>query len=223
MSMNIAIDGPAGAGKSTIAKKLAKELGFIYVDTGAMYRAMAYYFLQNGIASDDEAAIARACPAVDVTIAYENGEQQVLLNGENVNGVIRTEQVGNMASATSVYPVVRKKLVELQQELAAKADVIMDGRDIGTCVLPNAQVKIYLTASSKTRATRRYEELTAKGESCDLEEIEKDIIERDYRDMHRETSPLKQAEDAVLVDSSDLTINEVVAAIREIYQKKKGE
>lgn len=223
MSMNIAIDGPAGAGKSTIAKKLAKKLGFIYVDTGAMYRAMAYYFLQNGIASDDEAAIAKACPAVDVTIAYENGEQQVLLNGENVNGVIRTEQVGNMASATSVYPVVRKKLVELQQELAAKADVIMDGRDIGTCVLPNAQVKIYLTASSKTRATRRYEELTAKGESCDLEEIEKDIIERDYRDMHRETSPLKQAEDAVLVDSSDLTINEVVAAIREIYQKKKGE
>lgn len=223
MSMNIAIDGPAGAGKSTIAKKLAKELGFIYVDTGAMYRAMAYYFLQNGIASDNEAAIAKACPAVDVTIAYENGEQQVLLNGENVNGVIRTEQVGNMASATSVYPVVRKKLVELQQELAAKADVIMDGRDIGTCVLPNAQVKIYLTASSKTRATRRYEELTAKGESCDLEEIEKDIIERDYRDMHRETSPLKQAEDAVLVDSSDLTINEVVAAIREIYQKKKGE
>ena len=223
MSMNIAIDGPAGAGKSTIAKKLAKELGFIYVDTGAMYRAMAYYFLQNGLASDDEAAIAKACPAVDVTIAYENGEQQVLLNGENVNGVIRTEQVGNMASATSVYPVVRKKLVELQQELAAKADVIMDGRDIGTCVLPNAQVKIYLTASSKTRATRRYEELTAKGESCDLEEIEKDIIERDYRDMHRETSPLKQAEDAVLVDSSDLTINEVVAAIREIYQKKKGE
>ena len=223
MSMNIAIDGPAGAGKSTIAKKLAKELGFIYVDTGAMYRAMAYYFLQNGIASDDEAAIAKACPAVDVTIAYENGEQQVLLNGENVNGVIRTEQVGNMASATSVYPVVRKKLVELQQELAAKADVIMDGRDIGTCVLPNAQVKIYLTASSKTRATRRYEELTAKGESCDLEEIEKDIIERDYRDMHRETSPLKQAEDAILVDSSDLTIIEVVAAFREIYQKKKGE
>lgn len=223
MSMNIAIDGPAGAGKSTIAKKLARELGFIYVDTGAMYRAMAYYFLQNGIASDDEAAIAKACPAVDVTIAYENGEQQVLLNGENVNGVIRTEQVGNMASATSVYPVVRKKLVELQQGLAAKADVIMDGRDIGTCVLPNAQVKIYLTASSKTRATRRYEELTAKGESCDLEEIEKDIIERDYRDMHRETSPLKQAEDAVLVDSSELTIDEVVTAIREIYQKKKGE
>lgn len=223
MSMNIAIDGPAGAGKSTIAKKLAKELGFIYVDTGAMYRAMAYYFLQNGIASDDEAAIAKTCPAVDVTIAYENGEQQVLLNGENVNGVIRTEQVGNMASATSVYPVVRKKLVELQQGLAAKADVIMDGRDIGTCVLPNAQVKIYLTASSKTRATRRYEELTAKGESCDLEEIEKDIIERDYRDMHRETSPLKQAEDAVLVDSSELTIDEVVTAIREIYQKKKGE
>ena len=222
MSMNIAIDGPAGAGKSTIAKKLAKELGFIYVDTGAMYRAMAYYFLQNGIASDDEAAIAKACPAVDVTIAYENGEQQVLLNGENVNGVIRTEQVGNMASATSVYPVVRKKLVELQQELAAKADVIMDGRDIGTCVLPNAQVKIYLTASSKTRATRRYEELTAKGESCDLEEIEKDIIERDYRDMHRETSPLKQAEDAVCVDTSDMDIAQVTDAILKLYQERAG-
>ncbi len=196
MSMNIAIDGPAGAGKSTIAKKLAKELGFIYVDTGAMYRAMAYYFLTNGIASSDETKIAEACPNVDVTIAYENNEQQVILNGKNVNGFIRTEEVGNMASATSVYPVVRTKLVELQRKLAESTDVIMDGRDIGTCVLPNAQVKIYLTASSKTRAQRRYDELTAKGVSCDFDEIEKDIIDRDYRDMHRETSPLKQAEDA---------------------------
>ena len=198
MSMNIAIDGPAGAGKSTIAKTLAKNLGFIYVDTGAMYRAMAYYFLSHDISAEDEAAIAAACPNVDVTITYENGEQQVLLNGENVNGVIRTEQVGNMASATSVYPVVREKLVELQRQLAAKSDVIMDGRDIGTCVLPNAQVKIYLTASSATRAKRRYDELTAKGVSCDLTEIEKDIIDRDYRDMNRETSPLKQAEDAAI-------------------------
>lgn len=220
MSMNIAIDGPAGAGKSTIAKTLAKNLGFIYVDTGAMYRAMAYYFLSHDISADDEAAIAAACPAVDVTIAYENGEQQVILNGENVNGVIRTEQVGNMASATSVYPVVREKLVELQRQLAAKSDVIMDGRDIGTCVLPNAQVKIYLTASSQTRAKRRYDELTAKGVSCDLAEIEKDIIDRDYRDMHRETSPLKQAEDAVLVDSSEMNIEEVVAAINKIYEEK---
>lgn len=219
MSVNIAIDGPAGAGKSTIAKKLAKKLGFIYVDTGAMYRAMAYYFLSHGIGAEEETAIAAACPDVDVTIAYKDGEQQVILNGENVNGVIRTEEVGNMASATSVYPVVRTKLVELQRQLAAKSDVIMDGRDIGTCVLPNAQVKIYLTASSATRAKRRYDELTAKGTVCDLAEIEKDIIDRDYRDMHRETSPLKQAEDAVLVDSSEMNIDEVVDAIYRIYEK----
>lgn len=220
MSMNIAIDGPAGAGKSTIAKRLAKQLGFIYVDTGAMYRAMAYYFLKNGIAASDESAIAAACPAVEVTIAYENGEQQVILNGENVNGVIRTEEVGNMASATSVYPVVREKLVELQRLLAAKSDVIMDGRDIGTCVLPDAQVKIYLTASSATRAKRRYEELVAKGTDCNLGEIEKDIIDRDYRDMHREASPLSQAEDAILVDSSKLNVDEVVDTIYNIYATK---
>ena len=221
MSMNIAIDGPAGAGKSTIAKRLAKKLGFIYVDTGAMYRAMAYYFLQHNIDAKDENAIAAACPDVDVTITYENGEQQVLLNGENVNGVIRNEEVGNMASSTSVYPVVRKKLVELQRQLAKSADVIMDGRDIGTCVLPDAQVKIYLTASSATRAKRRYDELTEKGVSCDLSEIEKDIIDRDYRDMHRETSPLRQAEDAVLVDSSEMNIDEVVDAIYQVYSEAK--
>ena len=221
MSMNIAIDGPAGAGKSTIAKRLAKKLGFIYVDMGAMYRAMAYYFLQHNIDAKDENAIAAACPDVDVTITYENGEQQVLLNGENVNGVIRNEEVGNMASSTSVYPVVRKKLVELQRQLAKSADVIMDGRDIGTCVLPDAQVKIYLTASSATRAKRRYDELTEKGVSCDLAEIEKDIIDRDYRDMHRETSPLRQAEDAVLVDSSEMNIDEVVDAIYQVYSEAK--
>ena len=223
MSMNIAIDGPAGAGKSTIAKRLAKKLGFIYVDTGAMYRAMAYYFLQHDIDAKDESAIAAACPDVDVTITYENGEQQVLLNGENVNGVIRNEEVGNMASSTSVYPVVREKLVELQRQLAKSADVIMDGRDIGTCVLPNAQVKIYLTASSATRAKRRFDELTEKGVSCDLAEIEKDIIDRDYRDMHRETSPLCQAEDAVLVDSSEMNIDEVVDAIYQVYLKAEKE
>lgn len=221
MSMNIAIDGPAGAGKSTIAKRLAKKLGFIYVDTGAMYRAMAYYFLQHNIDAKDENAIAAACPDVDVTITYENGEQQVLLNGENVNGVIRNEEVGNMASSTSVYPVVRKKLVELQRQLAKSADVIMDGRDIGTCVLPDAQVKIYLTASSATRTKRRYDELTEKGVSCDLAEIEKDIIDRDYRDMHRETSPLRQAEDAVLVDSSEMNIDEVVDAIYQVYSEAR--
>lgn len=221
MSMNIAIDGPAGAGKSTIAKRLAKKLGFIYVDTGAMYRAMAYYFLQKKTDPSDETAIAAMCPDVDVIIAYEGNEQQVLLNGENVNGFIRTEEVGNMASSVSVYPVVRTKLVELQRQLAAKSDVIMDGRDIGTCVLPDAQIKIYLTASSATRAKRRFDELAAKGETCDLEQIEKDIIDRDYRDMHRETSPLKQAEDAVLVDSSEMNIDEVVDAIYQIYEKTK--
>ena len=220
MSFNIAIDGPAGAGKSTIAKQLAKELSFIYVDTGAMYRSMALYFMRNGIAKEDEAAISDACKTVEVSIAYENGEQQVLLNGENVSKEIRKEEVGKMASATSVYKEVRTKLVELQQKLAADKDVIMDGRDIGTCVLPNAQVKIYLTASVETRAERRYQELKEKGAACDLEVIKKDIADRDYQDMHREISPLKQAEDAILVDSSDMGIEEVVETIKNIYREK---
>lgn len=219
MSYNIAIDGPAGAGKSTIAKKLAKELGYIYVDTGAMYRAMAYYFLQNQISSGDEEAIAKAVSDVEVSIAYQNNEQCVLLNGENVNPFIRQEEVGKMASATSKYPVVRTKLVELQQALAAKENVIMDGRDIGTVVLPNADVKIYLTASSAVRAKRRYDELVAKGQECDLSVIEQDIIDRDYQDMHRDTSPLKQADDAVLLDSSELDIEGVVAKMKEIIKE----
>ena len=218
--INIAIDGPAGAGKSTIAKRLAKELGYIYVDTGAMYRAMAYYFLKNHISAEDENRIAAACEHVDITIRDQYVDQQVILSGENVNGVIRNEEVGNMASSTSVYPVERKKLVELQQQLAVKENVIMDGRDIGTVVLPNADVKIYLTASSKVRAKRRYDELTAKGEACDLDQIEQDIIDRDYRDMNRETSPLKQADDAVLLDSSDLDIDGVVEKMKEIIKSR---
>ena len=222
MSYNIAIDGPAGAGKSTIAKRLAKELGYVYVDTGAMYRAMAYYFLKNQVDTNDEEAIAKACPNVNVTIAYQDGEQQVLLNGENVNGVIRKEEVGKTASTTSVYPVVRAKLMDLQRELAMKENVIMDGRDIGTVVLPNADVKIFLTASSKVRAKRRYDELTEKGVECDFDEIEKDIIDRDYRDMHRETAPLKQAEDAVLLDSSELDIDGVVNKMKEIIKEAIG-
>ena len=222
MSYNIAIDGPAGAGKSTIAKRLAKELGYVYVDTGAMYRAMAYYFLKNQVDTNDEEAIAKACPNVNVTIAYQDGEQQVLLNGENVNGVIRKEEVGKTASTTSVYPVVRAKLMDLQRELAMKENVIMDGRDIGTVVLPNADVKIFLTASSKVRAKRRYDELTEKGVECDFDEIEKDIIDRDYRDMHRETAPLKQAEDAILLDSSELDIDGVVNRMKKIIKEAIG-
>ena len=219
MSFNIAIDGPAGAGKSTIAKQLAKELGFVYVDTGAMYRAFAYYFLTNNISAADEAAIAAACPNVTISLTYEDGVQNVWLNGENVSGVIRNEEVGKMASATSVYPVVRAKLVELQQELAKTTDVIMDGRDIGTVVLPNADVKIYMTASSAVRAKRRYDELVAKGVECDFDEIEKDIIERDYRDMNRKTSPLKKADDAYELDTSELDTAGVVNAMKEIIEK----
>ena len=205
MSFNIAIDGPAGAGKSTIAKKIAKELGYIYVDTGAMYRAMALYLIRENIKPEQTEKIDQKCEQADITIRYENGE--------NVNGLIRTEEVGNMASASSPNPNVRRKLVELQQRLAADTNVVMDGRDIGTCVLPDAQVKVYLTADSRVRAERRYKELTEKGVACDLDVIEKDIVERDHQDMTREISPLTQAEDAVLVDSSYMTIDEVVAKI----------
>lgn len=210
---NIAIDGPAGAGKSTIAKRAAKELGFVYVDTGAMYRSMALYFIRQGIDPSDEEAISRACSQVEVTIRYVDGAQQVILNGEDVSGLIRAEEVGRMASATSVYAPVRKKLVQLQQRLAREADVIMDGRDIGTCVLPDAPAKIYLTASVEIRAERRFKELEEKGVPCHIRDIEKDIAERDYRDMNRENSPLKQAEDAVLLDSSHMTIDQVVESI----------
>lgn len=219
---NIAIDGPAGAGKSTIAKKIAARLEFIYVDTGAMYRAMALYFLKKQIEPSDQAKIEAACKEVEITIAYKDGEQIVILNGENVNGFLRTEEVGNMASATSVYPFVRLKLVELQQELAKKENVVMDGRDIGTCVLPNADLKIFLTASTQERAERRWKELKAKGIEADLKEIEKDIKERDHRDTTRTFAPLKQAEDAIYLDSSDLTIDEVVDKIMEYYNKIKN-
>lgn len=213
MSYSIAIDGPAGAGKSTIAKRIAKEKGFIYVDTGAMYRAMALYLARKKIAPYEKEKISQACREADITITYENGEQIVWLNGENVNPYLRTEEVGNMASASSANKEVRKKLVELQQRLAKTSQVVMDGRDIGTCVLPKADVKIYLTASSKVRAERRYQELIAKGQQCDKEAIEKDIVERDIRDMTREVSPLRQAEDAICVDSSDMDIDQVVEMI----------
>lgn len=221
MSFNVAIDGPAGAGKSTIAKKVAKKMGYIYVDTGAMYRAMALFFIENGIKAEETDKINTKCNDADITIEHQNGEQIVLLNGKNVNGLIRTEEVGRMASASSVNQKVREKLVELQQKLAEKTDVIMDGRDIGTVVLPDADVKVYLTASSAVRAKRRYDELTAKGEAVDFDTIEKDIIERDHRDITREHSPLKQAEDAILVDSSQMRIDEVVDTIIQLCEKAK--
>lgn len=213
MGYNVAIDGPSGAGKSTVAKLVAKEMGYIYVDTGAMYRGLAIYFMKKGIGPGETDKIVRVCGDAEVSIGYENGVQQIYLNGENVTGMLREEAVGNMASMSSGIPEVRVKLLELQRNLAREKDVVMDGRDIGTHVLPDADVKVYLTASVETRAKRRYEELVAKGVMCDYDEIARDIEERDERDMNREIAPLKMAEDAVLVDSSDMGIEEVVNTI----------
>jgi cytidylate kinase len=210
--MNIAIDGPAGAGKSTIAKKAAGELGFIYVDTGAMYRAVAVYLTESDISASDEDLVEKSIADISVEIKYEDGAQQVYLNGENVTGKLRT--AGNMASKASALPCVREKLLSLQRDLAASNDVVMDGRDIGTNILPSAELKVYLTASSAVRAKRRYDELVAKGvENIDIEKIEQDIIQRDKQDMERKTAPLKRADDAVLIDSSDMTIEQVTDTI----------
>ncbi|MCR5628265.1 (d)CMP kinase [Eubacterium sp.] len=218
---NIAIDGPAGAGKSTIAKEVSKRLGFIYVDTGAMYRAMALSCLRAGVDVTDEVAVTATTDKADVKIAYKDGSQIVLLNGEDVSTEIRKEEVGKNTSKIAVYGKVREKLTVLQKELAATNDVVMDGRDIGTSVLPNADLKIYLTASVETRAKRRYDELVAKGENPDLKVIEEDIVARDYNDSHREISPLTQAEDAILVDSSNMTIEEVVTTIIDYTKKER--
>lgn len=208
--MNIAIDGPAGAGKSTIAKAVAKELGYIYVDTGAMYRAIALYIIENEIDVEDAAKVSGACDVIDIKIKYESGIQQVYLNGRNVSDDIRREEVGNMASKAAAKKSVRDRLLSLQRNIAAENDVVMDGRDIGTFVLPNAEFKYYLTASVEKRAERRYKELVCKGENPDMAQIEADIEKRDYQDMHRDIAPLKQAEDAIYIDSSDMTIDEVV-------------
>lgn len=223
MGFSIAIDGPAGAGKSTIAKQLAKDLGFIYVDTGAMYRAIGLYFSRKNVTADMKEAIIADIENVHVLIEYKNGEQQVILNNENVNGLIRTQEAGNMASACSAIPEVRTHLMDLQRGLAKANNVIMDGRDIGTVVLPDAELKIYLTADVEVRAKRRYDEHIAKGEKADFEEIKKGIEERDFRDMNRETAPLKQAEDAVMVDTSYMTPEEVKWRIKALYEERKGE
>ena len=200
---------------------MAKETGLIYVDTGAMFRGMAIHFLRQGLDASDEAGITAACADADVTIAYEDGVQQVYLNGENVTPYLREEKTGQMASASSVYAPVREKMKGLQQKLAREKDVVMDGRDIGTVILPDAYLKIYLTASAEVRAERRYRELLEKGQEADLETIRKELEERDWRDMHREIAPLRQAEDAVRIDSSQMTVEEVKEAVLQLYGREK--
>ena len=218
---NIAIDGPAGAGKSTIAKKVAKELDFIYVDTGAMYRSMALYLIRKGVKAEEKNKIIELLPEIHVTLAYVEGEQHVYLNKEDVSSLIRNEEVSQMTSSVSTIPEVREALLSLQRNLAKENNVLMDGRDIGTCVLPNAELKIYLTASTKVRAKRRYDEMIEKGMECNLKELEASIKERDQRDMNREIAPLKQAEDAVFLDTSDMNIEEVVNAIIRLVKERE--
>ena len=221
MGFNIAIDGPAGAGKSTIARRTAQELSFIYVDTGALYRALAVFLVDEGVSPENTEKVKEAVKSVKVSIAYENGEQQVLVNGKNVTDRLRAESVGNMASTISAIPAVRAALLDLQRDLAKAHDVLMDGRDIGTNVLPDAELKIYLTASVETRAERRYRDLQEKGVEKALSEIRKEIEERDHRDMTRAIAPLKQAEDAVYLDTSHMNIDEVVEAIGKLYRERK--
>lgn len=219
MCYNIAIDGPAGAGKSTIARHVARQLDFIYVDTGAMYRAIALFFLDNGIQSLEEVNVKVLCSQIDIRISYEYDEQQVILNGENVTSKLRDERVSKMASLVAANPDVREKLLDLQRYIASEENVVMDGRDIGTVVLPNAQLKIYLTASVKVRADRRFRELQRRNIECDLMEIEADIKARDEQDSKREIAPLRQAEDAILIDTSYMHILDVVRKILELYEE----
>ena len=223
MGCNIAIDGPAGAGKSTIAKKVAKELSFIYVDTGAMYRAMALYLLNHGVNGENQEEIEAVCSGADISIEYKNGEQIVILNGENVNAMIRTEQVGNMASKSSANPKVRAHLLKLQRTLAEKNDVVMDGRDIGTVVIPDAELKIFLTASPESRARRRYLEYVQKGQQPVYDDILRDVILRDHQDSTRAAAPLCQAPDAVNLDTTEINFEDTVSIIKEMILKKAAE
>ena len=216
-TINIAIDGPAGAGKSTIAKMVSAEMGYIYVDTGAMYRAVALYLTENNI-PDEEAE--KHMEEVEVSLKFADGAQRVYLGDRDVSDLIRTPEISMAASRTSAIPAVRARLFDLQQKLARENNIIMDGRDIGTVVLPNADVKIFLTASAEERANRRFKELAEKPDCPTDEEILKDIIQRDYNDMNRETAPLKQAEDAVLVDTTELTLEQSAARIAEIIKER---
>ena len=219
---SIAIDGPAGAGKSSIAKALSKRLGYIYIDTGAMYRAVALFFVENNVSDGTDSRIESLLEKLEISIKYEDGAQKVILNGEDVTGKLRLEEIGKLASKFSAIGSVREKLVALQRKLAQKENVVMDGRDIGTVVLPNADFKIYLSASSKVRAKRRYLELLEKGHTdLDINEIEDEIIKRDEADMNREISPLKQADDAYYLDSSDMTLEEVVSKILSMVKEER--
>ena len=223
MNYAIAIDGPAGAGKSTIAKILAKELELIYVDTGALYRTIGYYVTSQSIDTADTEAVVAALPSLTVELKYVEGVQRVFANGEDVSDLIRTPAISMAASAVSAIPAVRAYLLDTQRNIAATHSVIMDGRDIGTVILPDAKVKIYLSASPESRAKRRYDELQAKGDPATYEEVLADMIKRDYDDMHREIAPLKQAEDAIPVDTSGETLDQSVARMKEIVYKKLAE
>ncbi len=223
MSFKIAIDGPSSSGKSTLAKMIAKDLGFVYIDTGAMYRAMGYYFLKNNLDLNDIDVVNNNVNNVDVELNYVDGVLQVLLNGEDISGVIRKEEVGSAGSIISTYKLVRERLVSLQQKMASVSNVVMDGRDIGTVVLPDANVKIYLNADCHERAVRRHKELLEKGIDKSLEEVETDLKERDYRDMNRENSPLRKADDAIEIDSTNMEIEEVVEMVLNIVKEKRGD
>ncbi len=218
--INIAIDGPAGAGKSTIAKAVAKSLKIIYLDTGAMYRATAYFALQNNIAVNDADAVSKMFENFNMDIVYENGAQQILVNGINTTPYLREHYMSKAASDISALPVVRYKMVDLQREFAKTHDVVLDGRDIGTFVLPDANCKFFMTATPEERANRRYKELLEKGQEVDYDTLLKDIIQRDYNDSHREVAPLKQADDAILLDTTNMTIDEVIEAVKKVVEEK---
>ena len=219
--VSIAIDGPAGAGKSTIARRLASELGYRYVDTGAIYRTVAYFMDLWGVSPKDVDGVNRYIDELTVAIEYdEDGLQHMLMNGMDVTSDIRTPDISQKASLISAHAVVREMLLDMQRELARQYDVVMDGRDIGTVVLPKATVKIFLTASPEVRARRRCNELTARGQKASFEKVLKDIQQRDYQDTHREIAPLKMARDSVKLDTSDMTVDEVIAAMKAIVEKK---
>ncbi len=219
----IAIDGPGGAGKSTIAKKIAGLLNITYVDTGALYRTVGLYVKGKGVDPKDEAAVTALLPEISVEMIYQNGAQHILLNGKDVGDTIRTQEISMYASAVSAHPPVRAFLLDTQRDIARKQSVIMDGRDIGTVIFPDAEVKIFLTATPETRAKRRYDELIAKGQEADFDTVLEEIRVRDYNDSHRPVAPLKPAEDSVLLDNSTFTLEESVSAALSIIRSKLGD